>query len=402
MELDELELLAKTAGAFVTDRVTQRLAKVNPSTFIGKGKVTELQGLTDSRKTDLVIFDDDLSPVQIRNLERKLKCKIVDRSGLILDIFAGRARTATAKVQVEIAQLNYLMTRLTRQWTHLSRQKGGIGTKGPGETQIETDRRLIGRRIAVLKKKLERIDKQRATQRKSRKTEHRVSLVGYTNAGKSTLMNAMSDSKVLTENMLFATLDATTRTVELSEGQSILLTDTVGFIRKLPHSLIESFKSTLDEVRESDILIHVVDASHEGFEDMMTVVRQTLKELDCYDKPQLLVFNKIDALEGSNRLEALRAEFPKSVMVSALRGIGIRELKRRIAELTIGDMIERTILLPVNDAKTRSAVHEIAEVLGEDVVPDNSGDGQSEDVAVRMKIRVSKETSDAVDRVLKH
>jgi GTP-binding protein HflX len=380
----------------VTDRVTQRLSRINSSTFIGKGKVAELQDLVARRESDLVIFDDDLSPIQIRNLERKLKCKIVDRSGLILDIFAARARTATAKAQVEIAQLNYLLTRLTRQWTHLSRQKGGIGTKGPGETQIETDRRLIGRRIAVLKKKLERIDRQRATQRKSRKGEFRVSLVGYTNAGKSTLMNALSDSDVLTEDMLFATLDATTRMVELGEGQHALLTDTVGFIRKLPHSLVESFKSTLDEVRESDALVHVIDASHPGHDHMMKVVKQTLQELDSYDKPQLLVFNKVDAINDPNQLESLRARYPEAVMVSALRGIGIAGLKERIIGLAVEGYEERTIYLPVTDSRTRAQVHELGDVISEDVVEGTSGDGQPDDASLRMRVRASKQTHSAL------
>jgi len=352
------------------------------------------------RGSDLVIFDDDLSPIQIRNLERQLECKIVDRSGLILDIFAARAQTATAKVQVEIAQLNYLLTRLTRQWTHLSRQKGGIGTKGPGETQIETDRRLISRRVAVLKKRLERIDKQRATQRKSRSTEFRVSLVGYTNAGKSTLMNALSNSDVLTENMLFATLDSTTRLLDLDGRHGVLLTDTVGFIRKLPHALIESFKSTLDEVRESDALVQVVDAGHQGLGDTMKVVKKTLKELDCSDKSQLLVFNKVDAIDDPNRLEVLRAEYPDSVMVSALRGIGIRDLKRRIVALADGNTVERTIYLPISNARIRAKVHELGVVLSEETVPWNTGDGQPEGSAVRIRVRTSKKTHEALSRLV--
>lgn len=393
-------MLAKTAGATVTDRLTQRLPRINGSTFIGKGKVTELQSLVSRRNSDLVIFDDDLSPIQIRNLERKLKCKIVDRSGLILDIFAARARTATAKVQVEIAQLNYLLTRLTRQWTHLSRQKGGIGTKGPGETQIETDRRQIGRRVAVLKKRLDRIDRQRATQRKSRSGEFRVSLVGYTNAGKSTLMNALSDSDVLTEDMLFATLDSTTRSVDLGGTNRILLTDTVGFIRKLPHALIESFKSTLDEVRESDALVHVVDAGHPGVEDTMKVVRQTLKELECFDKPQLLVFNKVDAVIDPGHLEALRAGYPGSVMVSALRGIGIQDLKKRIVSLAAGSLEERTIYVPISDARARARVHQMGVVLSEETVEWNSGAGEPESAAFRIRVRASKRTHQALNRIV--
>ncbi|MFC2085862.1 GTPase HflX [Bacteroidota bacterium] len=399
-ELDELELLAETAGATVTDRVTQKLSRINGSTFIGKGKVEELLELVSTRESDLVIFDDDLSPIQIRNLERMLECKIVDRSGLILDIFAGRARTATAKVQVEIAQLNYLSTRLTRQWTHLSRQKGGIGTKGPGETQIETDRRLIGRRISVLKKKLDLIDRQRATQRKSRAGEYRVSLVGYTNAGKSTLMNALADSHVLTENMLFATLDATTRMVDLGGSQGALLTDTVGFIRKLPHALIESFKSTLDEIRESDALLHVVDATHPRIDDLMKVVKETLTELDCFDKPQLVVFNKVDTIDDQDRLEELRRGYPESVMVSALRGIGIKDLKERVRQLATGGLVERAIFVPIGDPRARAKVHELGNVLSEETVPWDQGNGLEEDAALRITVRASKETQEVLSRFI--
>jgi GTP-binding protein HflX len=395
-------LLAQTAGARVTDRVTQRLSRISSATFVGKGKVDELQDLVARRNSDLVIFDDDLSPVQIRNLERKLKCKILDRSGLILDIFAGRARTATAKVQVEIAQLNYLLTRLTRQWTHLSRQKGGIGTKGPGETQIETDRRLIGRRISVLKKRLERIDRQRETQRKSRKSEFRIALVGYTNAGKSTLMNALADSNVLTEDMLFATLDATTRSIDLGGGQTALLTDTVGFIRKLPHALIDSFKSTLDEVREADALVHVVDSSHSGIEDMIKVVKQTLQELEAYNKPQLLAFNKVDLVDEQTRLESLRSQFPDSVMVSALRGIGLKKLRKKIVALLNETLLQRTIYLPLSDSWARAKVHELAEVVSEEYVSDQTDDDPagSDQSTLRMTVRASKEVHNVLNHLL--
>ncbi len=277
--LNELELLADTAGAVVTDRVTQKLPRLSASTYVGKGKVNELKQLVAARKSDLVIFDDDLTPVQLRNLERSLGCKLLDRSGLILDIFARHAKTAVAKTQVELAQLDYVRSRLTRQWTHLSRQKGGIGTKGPGETQIETDRRLIGARIATLTERLQRIDRQRTTQRKGREQHTRISLVGYTNAGKSTLMNTLADTNVLAEDRLFATLDATIRLIPLAPNKDVLLSDTVGFIRKLPHKLIESFKSTLDEVRESDVLLHLVDVTHPRFDDHVGVVRETLREL---------------------------------------------------------------------------------------------------------------------------
>jgi len=290
--LSELEMLAQTAGALVKGRFVQKIARVNSGTYIGKGKVEEIAEMVKKNKIDLVIFDEELGPVQVRNLEKSIAVKIIDRTALILDIFASRAKTATAKTQVELAQLEYLMTRLTRQWTHLSRQKGGIGTKGPGETQIETDRRLISRRISVLKDRLKKIEKQRDSQRKGRNNETRISLVGYTNAGKSTLMNSLANAKVFAEDQLFATLDSTTRKVLIGGNQHALLTDTVGFIRKLPHGLVESFKSTLDEVRGSDILVHVVDVSHPSFESHIQVVEATLKELNADEKPTLLVMNK--------------------------------------------------------------------------------------------------------------
>lgn len=395
--LDELQLLAQTAGADVTDRMTQRVQQISGATYIGKGKVDELAELVASRDSDLVIFDDDLSPVQVRNLERKLKCKILDRSGLILDIFAARARTATAKAQVEIAQLDYLLTRLTRQWTHLSRQKGGIGTKGPGEKQIETDRRLISKRISVLKAKLERIDRQRTTQRKAREEIFRVSLVGYTNAGKSTLMNALSNAGVHAEDKLFATLDATTRSISVGSGMEALLTDTVGFIRKLPHALIESFKSTLDEVRESDALMHVVDVSHPKHEDMIAVVNSTLHELDAHNKPQIVVFNKIDAVDNGGVLERMRATYPDSVFVSALRGIGLTDLTDRIRHLIGGHVEEITVSLPVTNARGRALLHELAEVVSEQLLPPAGGDGQDES-AIWIVIRAPVDRHEAILR----
>ena len=279
------------------DIIVPTIQRINVATFVGKGKVQELASRVKSNKADLVIFDDDLSNVQVRNIEKEVGCKLLDRSALILDIFARNARTATAKTQVELAQLEYLLPRLTRHWTHLSRQKGGIGMRGPGETQIETDRRLIGQRISSLKERLVKIDRQRTTQRKGRSKFTRVSLVGYTNAGKSTLMNELAGAGVLAENRLFATLDSTTRTVELLPGREVLLSDTVGFIRKLPHRLIESFKSTLDEVRESDILMHVMDASHRAFREHKAVVRQgeiDSATTDLTSKP-LVVAGRVEA-----------------------------------------------------------------------------------------------------------
>ncbi|MFB3132843.1 MAG: GTPase HflX [Rhodothermales bacterium] len=389
--LNELELLADTAGAEVTDRVTQVLPRLSASTYVGKGKVKELKHLVAARKTDLVIFDDDLTPVQLRNLERSLGCKLLDRSGLILDIFARHAKTAVAKTQVELAQLDYVRSRLTRQWTHLSRQKGGIGTKGPGETQIETDRRLIGARIATLTERLQRIDRQRTTQRKGREQHTRVSLVGYTNAGKSTLMNALANTNVVAEDRLFATLDATIRLITLAPNKEVLLSDTVGFIRKLPHKLIESFKSTLDEVRESDVLLHVVDVTHPRFDDHVGVVRETLQELGALDKPMLMVFNKVDALQEHGVLGALRTEYPEAAFVSALRGIGLEDLKRRLLDVIEQDFVERIAYVPMSEAKAISHIHRVADVLSEDYMYAYNGDEGGDPQAVaRLRFRAAR------------
>lgn len=291
--LDELEFLAETAGATTRGRFVQKLPVRDSRTFVGSGKLDEISAFVKAEEVDAAIFDDELSPSQIRNIEKVLECKILDRSNLILDIFASRARTAHAKTQVELAQYEYLLPRLTRMWTHLSKQKGGIGMKGPGETEIETDRRVIRDRIALLKGRLKEIDKQKATQRKNRGKLVRLALVGYTNVGKSTLMNLMSKSEVFAEDKLFATLDTTVRKVILG-NLPFLMADTVGFIRKLPHGLVESFKSTLDEVREADILLHVVDISHPVFEDQMHVVAETLQEIGAADKVVITVFNKVD------------------------------------------------------------------------------------------------------------
>lgn len=291
--LDELEFLAETAGAIADARFLQKLPYPNPKTFVGKGKLEEIKAYIDANCIDVCIFDDELSPSQLRNIERVFEIKVLDRNNLILDIFASRARSSHAKTQVELAQLQYLLPRLTGLWTHLERQKGGIGMRGPGETQIETDRRIIQQKISLLKEKLENIDKQMAVQRGNRGQLVRVALVGYTNVGKSTVMNMLSKSDVFAENKLFATLDTTVRKVVI-ENLPFLLTDTVGFIRKLPHQLVESFKSTLDEVREADILVHILDISHPTFEDQFEVVNETLNEIDNREKPTIIVFNKID------------------------------------------------------------------------------------------------------------
>ncbi len=343
--LDELEFLAETAGAIPVKRFTQNLAMPDSKTFVGRGKLEEIHNYIKINEIDTIIFDDELTSSQFRNLEKILKCLILDRTNLILDIFARRARTAHAKTQVELAQYQYLLPRLTRMWTHLERQKGGIGMRGPGEKEIETDRRIIRDKIAKLKLDLKKIDKQMTTQRQNRGKLVRVALVGYTNVGKSTLMNVLSKSEVFAENKLFATLDTTVRKVVI-ENIPFLLADTVGFIRKLPHHLVESFKSTLDEVREADILLHVVDISHPGFEQQIDVVNKTLRELDDSEKPAILVFNKIDAysfiLKDEDDLTPKIAEnfsldelkqtwmgkHSKSIFISAKNRVNFNEFKK--------------------------------------------------------------------------
>ena len=292
--LEELAFLVDTAGGVPVKRFLQKLEFPDPRSYVGKGKLQEIRDYMENHPVDMVIFDDELSPSQVRNINHFLNCKILDRNNLILDIFAKRAKTAHARVQVELAQCEYLLPRLTRMWTHLEKQRGGIGLRGPGEQEIETDRRILRYRISLLKKKLEEIDKQKATQRKNRRELVRIALVGYTNVGKSTIMNLLSKSDVFAEDKLFATLDTTVRKVVFRD-LPFLLSDTVGFIRKLPHTLVESFKSTLDEVREADLLVHIVDISHPDFEEQIEVVNQTLTDIGASDKPTLLLFNKIDA-----------------------------------------------------------------------------------------------------------
>ncbi len=301
--LEELQFLVETAGGLTQKWFTQKMFRPDRATYVGTGKLEEINAYVQSEEIDMVVFDDELSPSQVRNLENELKVKILDRSNLILDIFARRAQTAQAKTQVELAQLQYLLPRLTRMWTHLERQKGGIGMRGPGETQIESDRRMILTKIALLKDKLKQIDRQNETQRKNRAALVRVALVGYTNVGKSTIMNVLSKSEVFAENKLFATLDTTVRKVVI-ENLPFLLSDTVGFIRKLPHHLVECFKSTLDEVREADTLVHVVDVSHPNFEDHINTVNETLKDLGAIDKETITVFNKIDAYKPTENVDA--------------------------------------------------------------------------------------------------
>ncbi len=327
--LDELAFLADTAGAKPVRNFTQKLPHPDNKTFLGKGKIEEVRLFAEEEEIKLIIFDDDLNPSQIRNIEKIFgeDTKILDRSNLILDIFASRAQTAQARTQVELAQYQYLLPRLTRMWTHLERQKGGIGMRGPGETQIETDRRIIKDKIALLKKKLEKIDKQSFTRRKGRQDMIRVALVGYTNAGKSTLMNTLAKSDIFAENKLFATLDTTVRKVVIG-NLPFLLTDTVGFIRKLPHQLVESFKSTLDEVRESDLLVHVVDISNPNFEDQLETVNKTIIELGVTDKPTLIVFNKIDAYTFTPKEEDdLTPILPENISLEELQKTWMAKLE---------------------------------------------------------------------------
>ncbi len=357
--LDELEFLVHTAGGEVVQRITQNLQSPEPRTYVGRGKVQEIKQAAEAQEVGLVVFDDELSPTQLRNLEHDLEVRVIDRTNLILDIFAQRARTAHARTQVELAQYQYLLPRLAGMWTHLERQRGGIGLRGPGEREIETDRRIARTRIAKLKADLAQIDRQMATQRKSRASQVRVALVGYTNVGKSTIMNSITGSDVLAENKLFATLDTTVRRVHL-EGVNFLLSDTVGFIRKLPTQLVESFKSTLDEVREADLLVHVVDLSHPLFEEQMVTVNETLRELEASEKPQLIVFNKIDSYAPAERdefdltprgpecftLEELERSWmgrdnAHTIFISALKGTNMDGLRQTLARMVKAEQAVR-------------------------------------------------------------
>ena len=388
--LNELVLLTDTAGAETLHKVTQERDRINSATFIGSGKAKEIGELAERDKISLVIFDDDLSPVQVRNLEKNIKCKILDRSGLILDIFASRAKTKEAMTQVELAQLQYLLPRLTRQWTHLSKQYGGVGTKGPGEQQIESDRRAIRSRISHLKKKLERIDKEREIQRKGRKEHTRVAMVGYTNAGKSTLLKSLSGADVLIEDQLFATLDTTVRMVPLSASQKILLSDTVGFIRKLPSHLIASFRSTLAEATEADILLHVVDISHPKFHEQIAVVNDTLEELNTTGKPMIYVFNKIDKLKDRSIIQELTSEYPMSVFISAERGINISGLENKLLEMIDVGTREYNLTIKQSEYRTIAKLHEIAEIISQ----------QYEDNSINIKFKINQKNSDRLKKLL--
>lgn len=371
--LDELKLLSATAGADVIKTFYQIGDSFDSRYMIGKGKVEEIADYVEEKEVSLVIFENELSFTQLRNLEEKIKCKILDKSNLILDIFANNARTSQAKLQVELAQLEYLLPRLTRQWTHLSKQYGGIGTKGPGETQIETDRRLIKTRISVLKEKLEKIDRQRKTQALERRNYIRLSLVGYTNAGKSTLLNLLTDSDVYVEDKLFATLDTSTKVMKLSNAKvkkvvskfpkKVLISDTVGFIKNLPHNLIESFKSTLSEVVESDILLHVIDVSNQNFEEQMTVVKDTLKEIGAGTRKTINVFNKVDKLSDFEILDHLREEYPEAIFISAQKGLNVEMLLKKVKDELSSDYKERIIKIKKDNYKLLSKIYKLVEVL---------------------------------------
>ncbi|MCG8375971.1 MAG: GTPase HflX [Chlorobiales bacterium] len=370
--LDELEFLADTAGAEVVSRVIQERKQKDPAWFLGSGKVEEMEHLVKGGLIDVVIFDDDLSPVQARNLERVFGCKVLDRTELILQIFALRAKSSQAKMQVELAQLEYLLPRLTRLWTHLSKQKGGIGTKGPGETQIETDRRLVRKRISFLKRKLKDVALQHATQTKDRARIPRVALVGYTNAGKSTLMNSLCpDAGAYAEDRLFATLDTKTRRLELKINKVVLLSDTVGFIRKLPHRLVESFRSTLDEVLQADFLLHVIDASHEGFEEQMRIVVETLQGIGVNHQNIINVFNKIDVVEDRETLRSLRRKYSEALFVSAKRGINLNALKEAVSNYVARDYQCRTLRTHISNYKLIGYLYKHTEVIDKKYVDED-------------------------------
>jgi GTP-binding protein HflX len=382
--LDELEFLAETAGAEVVEKIYQELAHPNKAYMIGKGKVYEIAEIIEEEDIKLVLFDNDLSPVQLRNLEQKLNVKVVDRSGLILDIFAQHAQTLEARTQVELAQSQYLLPRLTRMWTHLSKQYGGIGTKGPGETQIETDRRILRTKIQRLKQKLDDIDTQKQQQRKGRDDFPTYALVGYTNAGKSTLMNKLTKADVYVQDQLFATLDTTVRSFNFSNGQKALISDTVGFIRKLPTHLVASFRSTLTEARNADVLLHVVDVSHNYFREQIQVVNETLEFLKIQDTPQILVLNKMDMVEDRYELMAAQEEYPNSILVSAQESINTDKLLELMQRKFDEQSKTYEILLPYSQMQLVQKIYTFADIVSRD----DTDDG------VAFLLRISRDKED--------
>lgn len=388
--INELEELAYTAGAETVIKIIQDKNTIDPAYYIGKGKAEEISQLIERNNLDIAIFDDDLSSVQLRNLERLFNRKVIDRSTLILDIFASHAKTKEAKTQVELAQLQYLLPRLTRAWTHLSKQYGGIGTKGPGEKQIETDRRIIKNRISHLKEKLEKIEKQRETQTQNRNKFVRVGLVGYTNAGKSTLFNLLTSEEVLVEDKLFATLDSTTRIVNLENDIKFLLSDTVGFIRKLPANLVASFRSTLNEVKESDIILHIIDIAHPYFDDQIKVVEQTLKEMNCQDKIIIKVFNKVDLLQDKARANYIKNKYKDSVIISASRGINILSLLEKIQNIIMKEFGEEEIVFDYSNSNFIDKIYKLASVLST----------KYNDDSIQITYRTNKENSAKIKRLI--
>lgn len=370
-DLDELARLADTAGAEVLGRLVQSRQRPSPATFLGKGKLEELTELVADTGATMVVFDNELSPAQGRNLEKALDVKVLDRTELILDIFAGHARTRQAKLQVELAQLEYLLPRLTRLWSHLERQAGGIGTRGPGETQLETDRRLLGRRIARIRSQLKDIAQNRKVQTGRRDRVFTAALIGYTNAGKSTLMNALTDADILAKDQLFATLDATTRRVEIDERRRFLLTDTVGFIRRLPHHLVESFKATLQEVREADLLVHVVDSSSADPAHQIHAVDEVLESVAPGERAMLMVFNKMDLADGDAVRDRFARDYPQAVFLSAMDPAGITDLKNALVGRLMGDETIVTVAVPLDRLQLLSALHRTGSVLEQDFTPDS-------------------------------
>jgi GTP-binding protein HflX len=379
--LDELELLLDTAGADVCARMYQERVRPDVATAIGSGKLAELKEILEETQATMVVFDDDLTPGQVRNLERETKVKVLDRCGVILDIFASRARSVEARTQVELAQHEYLLPRLTRMWTHLSKQYGGVGTRGPGETQIETDRRMFRQRIQRLKEKLSQVEMQRTVQRASREGLPRFALVGYTNAGKSSLLNTLAETDAYVEDRLFATLDTTVRAIQLPDGRRSLLSDTVGFIRKLPTQLVASFRSTLAETIEADVLLHVVDAANDGYRDHVDVVRQTLESLGASNIPTIMVFNKIDAINDRHRLHDIELEFPDAVFVSAIRGINVSRLLETMCHSFDDACNVLTLVVSYDDGRREHGIYAETNVIARSEEPDG----------VRLSVRVSSD-----------
>lgn len=390
--LEELELLTDTAGADVLSKEIQERKEIDPAFFIGKGKADMLGELAKEIGATVIIFDDELSPAQTRNLEKRCDVKIIDRNALILDIFASRAKTREAKTQVELAQLEYMLPRLTRMWTHLSRQAGGagIGLRGPGEKQLEVDRRLIQKRITHLKTDLEKIERQRHNRRRQRQDAFKVALMGYTNVGKSTLMNALTQSDVFVENRLFATLDSTVRRMNVSNGIEILLIDTVGFIRKLPHHLVASFKSTLEETQEADLLLHVIDISSQNFRDQIHTVQNVMKDLNIDRKSVLNVFNKVDRISDRELISLVKDEYAPAITVSAYRGIFLDKLRQEIVRFATENFIEMNVKLNIQRQKEIASLYEMANVL----------DKKYDDGYVNLRLRINKSRLSQIENII--